>query len=214
MILEDDLVMGTFTNTEKYLSDLKESINKFFPKIEFILQLDNKSIKENFELLRKKFIKTHKRFWLFLDHDIKFISPDTIRIALITLIRDRFAMVGCYSTYDPNYIIGSDPLIAKETGWVPGYFQLVDSRRVGHITVDFNLPDDNTAIDTSYSVAIKTEGYKIGIAPTVVYHLYKKVWMNLDAYEKTNTYVRGKWGQFYFDCTNTFEGIVGGIPNG
>lgn len=214
MIIETDLVMGTFTNTEKYLSGLKESIDKFCPDIEFVLQLDKKSIKENFELLREQFIKTNKRFWLFLDHDIRFISPDTIKIALITLIRDRYAMVGCYSTYNPNYVIGSDQLITKETGWLPGYFQLVDSSKVGHITVDFNLPDNNTAIDTSYSVAIKSEGYKIGIAPTVVYHHYKKAWMDSEAYEKTNTYVREKWGQFYFDCTNIFEGIVGEIPNG
>lgn len=210
MVLEDDVIIGTFTNTHKYLPNLITSIDKFYPTCDFILHFEHSSIKRNFESLRNKFINSGKRFWLFLDHDIEFLSSDTIRIALETLIKSRYAMVGCYSTYNKNYVIGSTSLVEKETGWLPGYFQLVDSRRVGHIAVDENLPDDNTAIDTSYSVAIKAEGYKIGIAPTIVYHTYKEVWMNEEAYDKTNKYVRNKWGQFYFDCTAKFEGVIYG----
>jgi len=123
-------------------------------------------------------------------------------------------MVGVYSTFDPQYIINHDDLIEKEVPWMPGYFQMIDSVLVGHIGADMNLPDPNTSIDTSYSIAIKALGYSIGIAPTVVYHTCKKgSWVKQEVIAPTNAYLMKKWGQYYFDNCHGFFNIVGAWPN-
>lgn len=208
-----DIVMGTFTHRTDNLPRLLNSVKKFHPDIPFIVQIADRPIVENFDLLRQSFAATKKRFWVFLDDDIEFITP-VFYNCLISMIKNRWAMVGVYSTYDPNYDF-SDQLIERESGWMPGYFQMVDSRLVGHLSSDLNLPDKNTSIDTSYSVSIRGEGHKIGLAPTVVYHQYKtNNFAKREVIEITNKYLWNKWGQFYFDCCSKFEGIVGTIPNG
>ncbi len=211
MIFEQNVVIGTFTNVKEFIPELIDSVAKNFPNIPFIVHLDNQPINKNMEALRQKFLATNKRYWIFLDHDIKFIYPDTIKVTLETMLKGRFTLVGVYSTFDSEYK-SLDGLEMKEVGWVPGYFQMVDSKMVGHVLPDLNLPDGCTGIDTNYCVAIKSLGHKIGLAPTLVYHTYKKVWLNQESFNKTNAYVMQKWGKFYFDCCGSFPGIVGGIP--
>lgn len=206
-----DVAFGTFTHRVDNLPKLLASVKKFHPNIPFIVQIADRPIVENFEMLRQSFQATKKRFWIFLDDDIEFIQP-VLNACLISMMKNRWAMVGTYSTYDPDYNF-SDHLIDRESGWMPGYFQMIDSKLIGHVTPDFNLPDKNTAIDTSYSVTIKSLGYKIGIAPAVVYHQYKtNNFAKMDVVKVTNEYLMNKWGQFYFDCCSKFEGIVGKIP--
>jgi len=206
-----DVAFGTFTHRTENLPKLLESVKKFHPNIPFIVQIADRPILENFEMLRQNFRATNKRFWIFLDDDIEFIQP-VLNQCLISMMKNRWAMVGTYSTYDPDYDF-SDTLIDRETGWMPGYFQMIDSKLIGHVTPDFNLPDKNTAIDTSYSVTIKSLGYKIGIAPAVVYHQYKtNNFAKMDVVKTTNEYLMNKWGKFYFDCCSRFDGIVGKIP--
>jgi len=206
-----DVVFGTFTHRVDNLPRLLSSLKKFHPDIPFVLQHADHPILENFEFLRKSFAATNKRFWVFLDDDIEFIQP-VLNACLISMMKNRWAMVGVYSTYDPEYDF-KDVLVEKESGWLPGYFQMVDSTKVGHVQPDFNLPDHCTAIDTSYSVTIKSLGYKIGIAPVVVYHQYKtNNFAKPDVIKVTNEYLTKKWGRFYFDRCSKFEGIVGKTP--
>jgi hypothetical protein len=212
-VLEKDVVMGTFTHRETYLPGLCESIREHLPHILFVLQLANQPINVNFNALREKFIQTGKRFWLFLDDDIKFLFPDTIRVALETMLRNRYAMVGVYSTFDPEFVCNPKELNEREVNWLPGYFQLVDSSLVGHIQADMDLPDGNTAIDTSYSVRIKQNGNKIGMAPTYVYHTYKSgSWVNPAVIEPTNQYLMKRYGKQYFEWCHGFDNILGGVP--
>jgi SAM-dependent methyltransferase len=213
IILEKDLVMGTFTHRETYLPNLCASIRNNLPNILFIPHLDNLPINKNFNALREKFIRTGKRFWLFLDDDIQFLFPNTIEVALKTLISNKYALVGVYSTFIPDLFFNRQDLKEKETNWVPGYFQLVDSSLIGHIKADEDLPDPNTSIDTSYCVQIKQEGYKIGIAPTYVYHTYKKfTWVKQEVIEPTNQYLMKKYEQQYFDWVSSSDVIIGGAP--
>jgi len=206
-----DVAFGTFTHRTENLSKLLASVKKFHPNVPFIVQIADRPILENFEMLRQSFAATKKRFWVFLDDDIEFIQP-VLSQCLISMMKNRWAMVGTYSTYDPDYDF-SDQLIERETGWMPGYFQMIDSELIGNVKPDFTLPDKNTAIDTSYSVTIKSLGYKIGIAPVVVYHQYKtNNFAKMDVVKTTNEYLMNKWGQFYFDCCSRFDGIVGKIP--
>jgi hypothetical protein len=206
-----DIAFGTFTHRTENLPRLLDSVKKFHPNVPFIVQIADRPILENFEMLRQSFRATNKRFWIFLDDDIEFIQP-VLNQCLISMMKNRWAMVGTYSTYDPDYDF-SDTLIDRESGWMPGYFQMIDSNLIGHVTPDFNLPDKNTSIDTSYSVTIKSLGHKIGIAPVVVYHQYKtNNSAKVDIIETTNQYLLNKWGKFYFDCCSRFEGIVGKIP--
>lgn len=211
--LENDVVIGTFTNSDEYYPSLLSSVRTFLPNVEFILHLDNKPINQNFEELRKKFLATGKRYWVFLDHDIRFLDSEIITTALSALIRNKWALVGVYSTYYPEYIAKKEELVEKEVGWVPGYFQMVDSRYVGNVSADLSLPHPNTAIDTSYCVSIRSLGYKIGIASAYVWHQYKPLNMQyLSVIDMTNNYLRNKWGQFYFDTCVYCGCLVGGDP--
>jgi len=211
-ILEKDVVMGVFTHRVDYLSNLISSIKEFLPNIQFIVNIADGSINENMEKLRQDFLCTNKRFWVFLDDDIKFLNSSIIRDAVSNLLKHRFGMVGVYSTFDPGYKLGSDKIECREVGWVPGYFMMVDSKYLSHIKPDMNLPDSCTAIDTSYCISVKAEGYKIGVSPSVVYHKYKKVWMNKEAYDKTVPYIDKKWGDFYNkNCVNQ-NIVVGEFP--
>ncbi|MFA5715276.1 MAG: hypothetical protein WC998_06030 [Candidatus Paceibacterota bacterium] len=211
--LENDVVIGTFTNSDEYYPSLLESVKKYLPNVEFILHLENKPINQNFEELRKKFIATGKRYWVFLDHDIRFLDSDIIKNALSALIRNKWALVGVYSTYYPDYVAKKEELIEKEVGWVPGYFQMVDSRYVGNVSADLELPHNCTAIDTSYCVTIRSLGYRIGIAPTYVWHQYKPLtYQYLSVIDMTNDYLRKKWGQFYFDTCVYCGCLIGSDP--
>jgi len=211
--LEKDVVMGTFTHNDEYYPTLMDSVKKYCPNILFILQYTNLPINQNFEELRRKFKETGKRYWLFLDHDIRFMAPDTIQIALKTMIRGHYACVGVYSTYYVDYVPKQEELVERETGWIPGYFQLVDSHKVGHIGADLELPCPNTAIDTSYCVSIRKEGYKIGLAPTYMHHQYKPLnLILLQKIEMVNKYLFAKWGQFYFDTCKYCGILVGPDP--
>ena len=212
--LLNNLIVGTFTHRTTYLPRLLSSFSKFYSEVPFIVHLDKKPIVFNFEALRQKFISTGKRYWLFLDDDIEFIEEGTLEKALITLNKLDCAMVTCYSTFDPDYKFDVN-LKEDEIGWAIGYFQLVDSRLVGHITGDLELPFPNSSVDTSYSIAIRAQGYKIGIAPTVVYHAYKKYTWTHDDPKIINEYHLKKWGRYYFDCVGdvVFRNIVGHIPD-
>jgi hypothetical protein len=164
------------------------------------------------EALRQKFIASGKRYWIFLDDDIVFLENNTIDLALELLVSQKFGMVGIYSTYDPNYVLGSDQLKAQSVNWIPGYFQLVDSRRVGHISPALDLPAPNTGIDTNYSVSIRTAGFSLGIAPSVCFHLWKAVPVNVPEYLVTKDYVEKRWGRWFNYCCGPIPNIVGRRP--
>jgi hypothetical protein len=208
-VLEKDVVMGTFTHRETYLPQLCESIRTYLPHIPFIVQLDNQPINKNFNMLRDKFVDTKYRYWLFLDDDIRFVRSDTVKVALEALIRNHYALMGVYSTFNEKFSCDTGTLTEREMGWVPGYFQLVDSRVVGDVKADMNLPDGNTGIDTSYCVQVKQKGYKIGIAKSYVYHTRKNVWFNQAVVEPTNNHMQTTYGSQYFEWCSKIDNVIG-----
>lgn len=210
--LENDTIMGVFTHRDTYLPVLTESIEKFLPEIEFIVQKAPLPINANMEALRQKFIRSGKRFWIFLDDDIKFLQENTVRNALETMIRGRYALVTIYSTFDPNFVIKPEELFPNHISWVPGYFMLVDSTKIGHIKPDLDLPWPNTSIDTSYSVCVRAEGHLIGIAPSICYHQWKAVLFNEVEYNDTTVYLLNKWKGFYNFVCGHIDNIRGGAP--
>ena len=211
-IFEQEVVMGTFTHRTTYLDGLLESVEKFFPELPFIVKINKGPINQNMELLRQEFLATKKRFWIFLDDDIRFLDSDIIQRAVFDLLANKFGMIGVYSTFDPEYKLGTDQLECREIGWIPGYFMLVDSKFLSHIQPDLNLPDSNTSIDTSYCMDVRLAGYKIGISPGVVYHTYKEVKSDPKIVDLTNKYLHAKWGDFYFNHCRGINNVVGKTP--
>lgn len=212
-LLEQWTVMGAFTHRTEYLPGLWASANKYLPQVQTLTQIaPGTPINRNMAALRKLFQATGKRFWLFLDDDIQFLNSDIVHRAIELLLREGYAAVSAYSTFDPA-VLGAaysrerPGLVARETAWATGYFILVDSWRVGHIEPDANLPDGNTAVDTSYSVAIRAAGHRIGIVDDYVYHTRKDVWAKPDVIKVTNDYLFDRWGQFYFDVAQ-YDGNV------
>lgn len=209
-LLENDTVIGTFTNTTTYISKLWESTFKYIPHIKFITRFQRGKINAGMSLLREDFLKSGKRYWCFLDHDIQFLNPDIVRNALMTLVNGKYGAVSVYSTFETSALelpYNATGLIARPHKWATGYFILVDSRMVGNILPDMNLPDGNTAVDTSYSIAIRKMGYDIAISPDYVYHFKKEVRSRPEVIQMTNDYLLKKWGQFYFNWAQ-YDGNV------
>ena len=216
-VFESQAVMGTFTHRTEYLPGLWASAARHLPGVPFVTRIQDKPINVGMSLLRRDFLTSGKRYWIFLDDDIQFVGPGIVDRAIRNLAHG-YAAMSVYSAFDPEALsLPYDPsrypgVVARETRWATGYFILVDSHRVGHILPDMDLPDGNTSVDTSYSVAIRAEGHRIGIAPDYVYHTYKpESWVNQAVIGPTNEYLMRKWGQFYFDVAQYDNNIIGWV---
>lgn len=200
--LEQDVIMGVFTHRQTYLPQLIESVKTYLPHIHFVVKVNDAPINENMRLLREDFMRSGKRYWIYLDDDIAFLNDTVIHDAVADMIANRWAAVGVYSTFNPDWIkrgYNTAGLVSHEIQFVTGYFIMVDSHLVGDVEPDMGLPDPNTSVDTSYSAEILKRGFKMGISPNVVYHVKKNTLVNQEVIDMTNKYLVDKWGRFYHD---------------
>jgi hypothetical protein len=203
-ILEKDVALGVFTNKCDFLPMLWKSANKFLPQIPFLTRIQRNGINEGMRLLKQDFVKTKKRFVIYLDDDIQFINEDIIKNALEYLISGKHACVSVYSDFDENCLI--TPYNPKERGlisrphrWATGYFICVDMARIGDVEPDMGLPWPNQSCDTSFSCEILSRGWSIGISADYVSHLKKNTIYYSNVINDTNNYLLNKWGSFYFE---------------
>lgn len=215
-VFEQQAVIGTFTHRCEYVPALWQSADRYLPGVPFMTRIQHRSIREGMELLRRDFIASGRRYWIFLDDDIQFLAPGIVDRAIRQMIAGGYAAMSVYSMFETEALTTPyaperyPQVVARETRWATGYFILVDSQRVGHILPDAGLPDGNTSVDTSYSVAMRAEGHKIGLSPNYVYHTLKPgSWVNPAVIAPTNEYLRQKWGQFYFDVAVYDHNIIG-----
>ena len=212
-VLENDVAIGAFTNRTDYIVNLWESANKYLPHIPFITRINRDSIVKNMTLLREDFIKSGKRYFVYLDDDIEILNSDIIKNALELLIKNKYAIVSVYSTFDPvaltnHYSPAEKGLIAREHNFAVGYFICSDSWRIGNILPDLNLPDPNLAIDADFSVASRLEGFQIGISADYVYHLAQKTHPGIVNSQPTLDYFMNKYGEYYFDYTKYGGSVI------
>jgi hypothetical protein len=211
MILEKDTIMGTFTHRMTYLPTLEASARKLMPHIPFTAVVKNNPINKNMALLREKFIESGKRYWIFLDDDIQFLTSEIVRNGLSVMAANKAGLVTPYMTYSEGALerpYNTEGLTTRKILWSAGYFMLVDSHKVGHIKPDLNLPCPNTAVDVSYSMEVRKAGYDILVFPDYVYHKQKYVPFDVKASQKTEKYLVEKWGNFYVDLTDKNNQIV------
>jgi hypothetical protein len=215
-VLEEQAIMGTFTHRCEYVPGLWQSAARHVPGVPFRTRIQHQPINKGMELLRRDFLTSGRRYWIFLDDDIQFLAPGIVDRAIRHLIAGGYSAMSVYSMFEPDCLAEEySPArygltAARETQWATGYFVLVDSQRVGHILPDLHLPDGNTSVDTSYSVAMRAEGHKIGLSPDYVYHTLKPgSWVNPAVIGPTNEYLRKRWGQFYFDVAKYDHNIIG-----
>ena len=173
--IENNLVAGVYTNKDKYFKQFTENWNEYY-NIELIFQVNEGKINENMERLRRKFIESGKRYWLFMDDDIMFTRNDVIETALKTMIDNKLHLVTTYQSTDFELVKKADPsnLTFEYICWAAGYFMLVDSEKSGLVPFDLNLPTTHGSLaDIKYSMDIimnDPENALIGIAPTLIYH--------------------------------------------
>ena len=129
--------------------------------------------------LWEAFKRTRARYWVFLDDDIEFLGGDVLGDCVRAMVRHRWAGCTIFSTFDAEHklreyepwrreLLEQGVIEERDAGWMTGYFMLVDRDQVGDIGPDMNLPDPCTAIDTSYSVAIRARGLRLGPGPARV----------------------------------------------
>ena len=205
-VLEMDACIGVFTNKTKYLPRLWESVNKFLPHIQFITRIQRGSIMEGMKLLREDFIKTDKRFQIYIDDDIVILNSGIIKNAIESLVNNKAGICGVYSTFEESaltepYSPNREGLVTREhKSFSPGYFIGLDTKKVNP-EIDIALPDKNTALDTTFNIAVRSQGYPIWISADYVYHQFKNVQANTNVIEVTNQYLMKRWGNFYFANT-------------
>lgn len=172
MNLKNNVVVGVYTNKEKYLRRFVENFNALYPDVELIYNVYDAPISNNMEILRRDFKKTGKRYWLFLDDDILFCSADTIKKALSYLKKPDYALTTTYQITDLHLTyINPSNLQFRDILWSAGYFMLVDSHKIGDIEFDRSLPTSRGSLaDIEYCMQINQAGFKIGIIPDYVYH--------------------------------------------
>ena len=202
-VLEQNCVLGTYTNSTLYIGKLKESIDKFIPNIPFITYMGEGPVNLNMGYLREEFLKSGKRYAIYCDHDIVFLNPDIIRNALITLVSNKCGMVTVYSSHNPEYLTkpyNNTNLVTTIIPWSIGYFLGVDLKKVGHIKPNMELPNPNYAEDVDFSVQVRMAGYDIVCCNDYVYHLKKGNPQHDETSTRiTDEYFVKKYGQFYRD---------------
>jgi len=213
----DEVALGVFTHRTTYLPGLLGSLRKIGDPPCVVVCADG-PINVNMERLWAAFKRTQARYWVFLDDDIEFLGGDVLGDCVKALLRNRWAGCSIYSTFDPqSRAVDYEPwreglriagrLKEQAAGWMTGYFMLVDREQVGDIGPDMSLPDANTAIDTSYSVAIRARGYRLGLVPHVCYHTQKDVQANVAVIHQVERYLMAKWGPFYWQTVG-YTGCV------
>ena len=217
-LLRDDTLLAVFTHRETYLPGLLASIRTHLAGHPILVVDRNGPINANMHALWRSLRKSGYRWWVFLDDDIEFLGGDVLHECALAMLRNGWAGTSIYSTFDPQWgrdsydaaradLLQSGAIAEKEAGWMTGYFMLVDSHQVGHIEPDLDLPDANTAIDTSYSVAMRAQGFTIGLVPHVCYHTRKDVQANVEVIHRAERYLMEKWGRFYWQNTQ-YTGCV------
>lgn len=202
MILLNDCIAGTFTNRDTYLPRLQESIDKYLPKLPFLIIKHDGAVNDGMTLLMNKFNESRKRFHLYTDDDIVFLDSDIIENSIITLMAYKWAASIVYMTYNKLLLTipyDTSKLISRPTTVLLGYFLLVDSFKIEGILPDMNLPYGHISVDTDFGLAIKARGFEIGIANSYVYHEHKEDKNTQDMYLKTNEYLINKWGKSFFE---------------
>jgi GT2 family glycosyltransferase len=229
----DEVALGVFTHRTTYLPGLLGSLRKIGdPSVgpstssggasggapSCVVVCADGPINANMARLWEAFQRTRARYWVFLDDDIEFLGGDVLGDCVRAMVRHRWAGCSIYSTFDPDHklrdyepwrreLLEQGVIEERDAGWMTGYFMLVDRDQVGDIGPDMNVPDPCTAIDTSYSVAIRARGLRLGLVPHVCYHTKKEVWAHKDIIHKVERYLLAKWGMFYWDCVQ-YTGCV------
>ena len=183
----DEVALGVFTHRTTYLPGLLGSSAERIGILSCVVVCADGPINANMARLWEAFKRTRARYWVFLDDDIEFLGGDVLG----DCVRPWCATVGpAVRSIPPSIriirlrdyeswrreLLEQGIIEERDAGWMTGYFMLVDRDQVGDIGPDMNLPDPCTAIDTSYSVAIRARGHRLGLVPHVCYHTKKEVW--------------------------------------
>lgn len=169
----DNLIIGVYTHRVKYLPILLESIKTYYPNLPIIVQIADRDITDNFNVLLDQLGKTKYKYWLIIDDDIEFLNDTCIPDALNYSIENNTSLTTVHQVHDYSYNIKN--LASNDNisfGW--GYFMLVDSTIFKNdIPVIDSLIYDGKNIahlDIIFSYLIQELGGKIGLAPTYLKH--------------------------------------------
>ena len=106
--IKDNVVVGVYTNKEKYLTRFVKNFNTLYPDVELIYNVYDANINSNMEILRRDFAKTNKRYWLFLDDDILFCDKNTIGVALLETTSLKNYSIGI-NRFKNKFLTGKKP---------------------------------------------------------------------------------------------------------
>lgn len=125
-----------------------------------------------------------------MDDDILFVNNNAVKNAVNFMKNtDRYSLLTIYQCFDEiiltdkkhdkhNKYFGykiQELLRTQPIYWVCGCFMLVDSKKIGDVSFDQNIPTTNGELsDLCYSLRVQQVGGRVGIYDSYLYHEWKE----------------------------------------
>jgi GT2 family glycosyltransferase len=192
----DRAVIIVATHRRKYLNRLLETLEGL--PYQKIINIEGLKVAKNIEKVWTFAKSTGKRYVVSLDDDIEILQPDIIERSIEVLESTGWAACIPYETYNPNYKLGKHRLEVKEREWLPGYFLVIDTHKIGNYIFDASLNENQDHVDLDMSLYAHSLGYRLGMVDRIIVHHsdnhfpenYNRA---LGAYHTAHANLRKKW---------------------
>jgi len=192
----DDVVLAIATHRRKYLDSLLGSLKKL--PYQKVISVDQKLVGSNLSQVWELAKSSGKRYVVLMDDDIEVLEKDVVWRSINIMKMKGWVIAGTHETYNPNYKPGKHLLKVYDKGWLPGYFLVIDTEKIGDYVFDTGLNDDQDHVDIDMCMYAHSLGYKVGVVDRVIIHHSDNHFpehhnRGLSQYNMAHRNLRSKW---------------------
>jgi beta-1,4-mannosyl-glycoprotein beta-1,4-N-acetylglucosaminyltransferase len=192
----DDAVIGIATHRKNHLDRLLASMQDW--KYQKIITVQPKRVAANLSDVWNLCKSTGKRYVVLMDDDIEVLEQDAIYRGIQILQMTGWAICSTHETYNSNYELGKHLFMVYEKEWLPGYFLIIDTHKIGDYVFDTTLNEDQDHVDLDMCMYAHSLGYRVGNIDRVIVHhsdnhFPEHLNRGLDQYNMAHGNLRRKW---------------------
>ena len=192
----DDVVIGVATHRKNHLDRLLASMQDW--KYQKIITVQPKRVAANLSDVWNLCKSTGKRYVVLMDDDIEVLEQDVIYRGIQILQMTGWAICSTHETYNSNYELGKHLFTVYEKEWLPGYFLIIDTHKIGDYIFDTSLNEDQDHVDLDMSMYAHSLGYRVGNIDRVIVHhsdnhFPEHLNRGLKQYLQAHESLRSKW---------------------
>lgn len=192
----DDVVIGVATHRKNHLDRLLASMQDW--KYQKIITVQPKRVAANLSDVWNLCKSTGKRYVVLMDDDIEVLEQDVIYRGIQILQMTEWAICSTHETYNSNYELGKHLFTVYEKEWLPGYFLIIDTHKIGDYIFDTSLNEDQDHVDLDMSMYAHSLGYRVGNIDRVIVHhsdnhFPEHLNRGLKQYLQAHESLRSKW---------------------